>query len=128
MQPFVFNTVRQVVCAPGAAQNLGEQCAAVGASHLLVVTDPGLMAIGLVQPVIESLAAAGFEVTLFDQVREDPPEETVLTAAAISRKAGVDGVVAVGGGSSMDVAKVVSALLAGCLLYTSDAADDRRGV
>ena len=113
MQPFVFNTVRQVVCAPGAALNLGQQCAALGTSHLLVVTDPGLMAIGLVQPVVEALAAAGFEVTLFDQVREDPPEETVLTAAAISRKAGVDGVVAVGGGSSMDVAKVVSALLAG---------------
>ncbi len=113
MQPFVFNTVRQVVCAPGAALNLGEQCAALGASHLLVVTDPGLMAIGLVQPVIEALAAAGFEVTVFDQVREDPPEETVLTAAAMSRKAGVDGVIAVGGGSSMDVAKVVSALLAG---------------
>jgi len=113
MQPFVFNTVRQVVCAPGAALNLGQQCATLGASHLLVVTDPGLMAIGLVQPVIESLAAAGFEVTLFDQVREDPPEETVLTAAALSRKAGVDGVIAVGGGSSMDVAKVVSALVAG---------------
>ena len=112
MQPFVFNTVRQVVCAPGAALNLGQQCAALGTSHLLVVTDPGLMAIGLVQPVVEALAAAGFEVTLFDQVREDPPEETVLTAAAMSRKAGVDGVVAVGGGSSMDVAKVVSALLA----------------
>ena len=112
MQPFVFNTVRQVVCAPGAALNLGQQCAALGASHILVVTDPGLMAIGLVQPVIEALAAAGFEVTVFDQVREDPPEETVLTAAAMSRKAGVDGVIAVGGGSSMDVAKVVSALLA----------------
>ena len=113
MQPFVFNTVRQVVCAPGAALNLGAQCAALGSSHLLVVTDPGLMAIGLVQPVIESLAAAGYDVTVFDQVREDPPEETVLAAAAMSREAGVDGVIAVGGGSSMDVAKVVAALVGG---------------
>ena len=50
---------------------------------------------------------------VFDQVREDPPESTVLEALALGRQEAVDGVVAIGGGSSMDVAKVVAVLLAG---------------
>jgi alcohol dehydrogenase len=71
------------------------------------------MAIGLVQPVLAALESAGVEAAVFDQVREDPPEATVLAAADLGRSQGVDGVLAVGGGSSMDVAKVVAVLLAG---------------
>jgi alcohol dehydrogenase len=52
-------------------------------------------------------------VVLFAEVREDPPESVVEAAAAAGRNSAVDGVIAVGGGSSMDVAKVVAALLAG---------------
>jgi alcohol dehydrogenase class IV len=50
---------------------------------------------------------------VFDQVREDPPEATVLAATELGRSRQVDGVIAVGGGSSMDVAKVVAVLLGG---------------
>jgi alcohol dehydrogenase len=85
----------------------------LGISKPLLVTDPGLMAIGLVQPVLAALARAGVAAVLYDQVREDPPEATVEAAAAAGREAGVDGVIAVGGGSSMDVAKVVAVLLGG---------------
>ena len=113
MQPFVFNTVPQVICCPGSALQLAENCRRLGIGKPLLVTDPGLMSIGLVQPVLAALEAAGFTVTVFDQVREDPPEATVEAAAAKGREVGVDGVIAVGGGSSMDVAKVVAVLLAG---------------
>ncbi len=113
MQPFVFNTVPQLVCQPGSALVLAERCRSLGIRRPLLVTDPGLLAIGLVQPVQAALEAAGVRVTLYDQVREDPPEATVEAAAARGRSADVDGVIAVGGGSSMDVAKVVAVLLAG---------------
>ncbi|MEZ5556414.1 iron-containing alcohol dehydrogenase [Haliea sp.] len=113
MQPFVFNTVPQLVCQPGSALALAERCRSLGIRRPLLVTDPGLLAIGLVQPVQAALEAAGVQVTLYDQVREDPPEATVEAAAARGRSADVDGVIAVGGGSSMDVAKVVAVLLAG---------------
>jgi len=113
MQPFVFNTVPQLICRPGSALQLADSCRRLGIGKPLLVTDPGLMSIGLVQPVLAALEAAGFTVTVFDQVREDPPEATVEGAAAAGRKAGVDGVIAVGGGSSMDVAKVVAVLLGG---------------
>ena len=113
MQGFEFNTVRQIINGCGSALQLASQCRHQGMSRPLLVTDPGLMAIGLVQPVIAALEQAGFAPVVFDQVREDPPEATVLTAADLGRSQGVDGVIAVGGGSSMDVAKVVAVLLAG---------------
>ena len=113
MQPFVFNTVPQLRSGPDCALELGEHCLSLGMRRPLLVTDPGLMSIGLVQPVILAMKDVGLDVLLYDQVREDPPEETVLAAAELGRKAGADGVVAVGGGSSMDVAKVVAVLLGG---------------
>ncbi|MEO1369195.1 MAG: iron-containing alcohol dehydrogenase, partial [Acidobacteriota bacterium] len=113
MRSFTFHSVPRVVCAPGAVLDLAAECRGLGVSHVLFVTDPGLMEIGLVDPALDALRSAGCRVALFDEVRADPPEETVLAAAERGRTAGVDGVVAVGGGSSMDVAKVVAKLLAG---------------
>jgi alcohol dehydrogenase class IV len=113
MQGFEFNTVGRIISGPDTSLNLADQCRALGIARPLLVTDPGLMSIGLVQPVLAALEAAGLPVLVFDQVREDPPEETVLSATEQARNAGVDGVLAVGGGSSMDVAKVVAVLLGG---------------
>jgi alcohol dehydrogenase len=113
MQPFIFNTVARVVSGGGEALKLAEHCAALGAQRVLLVTDPRLVSIGLIGPVENALAAAGIAVTLFPKVSEDPPESVVLAAAEQGRAAQVDGVIAVGGGSSMDVAKVVAVLLKG---------------
>jgi alcohol dehydrogenase class IV len=113
MQGFEFNTVRRIISGAGSALQLAEQCRRLGIARPLLVTDPGLMAIGLVQPILAALESEGLQAAVFDQVREDPPEATVLAAADLGRSRGVDGVLAVGGGSSMDVAKVVAALLGG---------------
>jgi alcohol dehydrogenase len=113
MQGFEFNTVGRIISGSGSAMELAGQCQRLGITRPLVVTDPGLMAIGLVQPVVAALESAGVTCLLFDQVREDPPEATVLLAADHGRSGQVDGVIAVGGGSSMDVAKVVAVLLGG---------------
>lgn len=112
MQGFEFNTVRRLVSGPGKVMELAAECRALGITRPLLVTDPGLMAIGLVPPVIDALAANGLSPLVFDQVKEDPPEATVEAATQLAREGGVDGVLAVGGGSSMDVAKVVAVLLA----------------
>ncbi|WP_439100497.1 iron-containing alcohol dehydrogenase [Congregibacter sp.] len=113
MQPFTFNTVARLVSGTGEALKLAEHCADLGMSNVLLVTDPGLVSIGLVGPVQDAMVAADVSVTLFAKVSEDPPEAVVLAAAEAGREAQVDGVVAVGGGSSMDVAKVAAALLCG---------------
>ena len=111
MQDFVFNTVASIQCSGGASLTLHEHCAVLGVSRPLLVTDPGLVAIGLVQPVIEALTANKCAPVLFDQVREDPPEDTVMAAVQLALDSGIDGIIAVGGGSSMDVAKVVAVLM-----------------
>ena len=113
MHSFEFNTVARIVSGAGSALELAAQCRLLGVERPLLVTDPGLMAIGLVQPVLAALARAGLAPLVFDQVREDPPEETVHAAVELARGGSVDGVIAVGGGSSMDVAKVVAVLLGG---------------
>ena len=113
MQGFEFNTVGRIVSGAGSALALAGELRQLGVSRPMLVTDPGLVAIGLVQPVIAALEQEGLSPLLFDQVREDPPEDTVLAAADAARNAGVDGLFAVGGGSSMDVAKVVAVLLGG---------------
>jgi alcohol dehydrogenase len=113
MQGFEFNTVARIVSGRGSALMLAEQCRQLGVTRPMLVTDLGLMAIGLVQPIITTLEQAGLSPLLFDQVVEDPPESTVLAATEQARSGAVDGVLAVGGGSSMDVAKVVAVLLGG---------------
>jgi len=113
MQAFEFNTVGRIVAGSGSALQLADECRQLGVRQPLLVTDPGLVAIGLVQPVAAALEEAGVTPVLFDQVKEDPPEATVLAAAELGRLRAVDGVIAVGGGSSMDVAKVAAVLLGG---------------
>lgn len=113
MQGFEFNTVGRILSGCGSALELSQECVRLGVSAPMLVTDPGLVSLGLIQPVIDALAVSGVRVALFDAVREDPPEATVLAAAELGRVRGVDGVIAVGGGSSLDVAKVASVLLGG---------------
>lgn len=113
MQPFVFNTAAKIISACGSALQLTDQCAQLGVKRPLLVTDPQLVSIGLIEPVVAALRASGLDVVMFDQVREDPPESIVLEAELLGRAEHIDGVIAVGGGSSMDVAKVVAVLLGG---------------
>lgn len=113
MEAFVFNTVPRIVSGDGSALQLAQQCELLNITRPLLVTDPGLIKIGLVQPVQQALAGAGLVPVLFDQVKEDPPEAVVLAATELGKAEKVDGVIAVGGGSSMDVAKVVAVLMTG---------------
>lgn len=113
MSGFSFNTVAQVVVSSGAAGDLGEYCRQLNMRRVLLVTDPGLVAAGLIAPVADALKENLDTLVVFDGVTADPADSVVVEAADIARDNAVDGVIAVGGGSSMDVAKVVSVLLKG---------------
>jgi alcohol dehydrogenase class IV len=112
LQPFVFNTTSQLVCAAGAATELGRHAARIVGGHALFVTDPGLRAIGLETEAIASLEAVGIQVSVFDAVEADPSLATLMTATEMAQRSGATGIIGFGGGSSMDVAKL-AALLAG---------------
>jgi len=110
MNPFSFNTTPSLRMGAGLAGEIGEITRPICGDRVLLVTDPGMMATGLVQQAADRLRAAGVAVTLFDQVQADPPEEIVMQAAQHARSA--TGVIGFGGGSSLDVAKLAALLAA----------------
>ena len=110
MNPFTFNTTPSLRMGAGLAGEIGQITRPICGDRVLLVTDPGMMATGLVQQVKDGLRAAGVAVMLFDQVQADPPESIVLQAAQKAR--GATGVIGFGGGSSLDVAKLAALLAA----------------
>ncbi|WEF31965.1 iron-containing alcohol dehydrogenase [Pseudoduganella chitinolytica] len=112
MNDFVFSTVSQIVAALGAAGQLGQHVRQrfPATRRALVVTDPGFLATGLATAPVRSLEAAGFSVHTYAGVVADPPEAVVLAAADIARAHATDVVIGLGGGSSMDVAKLIAVL------------------
>ncbi len=110
MMDFVFETTPKLVCEAGAATRLGEMAKGLGIRRALIVTDAGLVAAGLLEPVQAGFRTAGTVCTLFSDVVADPPEQSVALAVQAARDAGADGVIGVGGGSSLDTAKLVALL------------------
>ncbi len=110
MRGFNFDTVRQIICAAGSRHQLGETCLALGIRHVLFVTDPGIVQFQLHRDALQSLESAGLRVTVYSDVQADPPEAVILAATTFAKDAGIDGVVGYGGGSSMDVAKLIALL------------------
>ena len=93
---------------PGRVAELGEACAEVGINRPLVVTDPGLADLPLFEVVRAALAAAGLNHGLFTGAQPNPLEANVDAAVADLRDGSHDGVVAVGGGSALDVGKMAA--------------------
>ncbi|MEK6314957.1 MAG: iron-containing alcohol dehydrogenase [Burkholderia gladioli] len=113
MQSFSFQTVPHVVLEAGLARRLGELLRERHAGRrACVLTDAFLHRGGTLAPALASLARAGWEVLVIDEVVADPPEEVVRDAARRAREFGAELVIGLGGGSSMDVAKLVAALCA----------------
>ena len=110
MPPFTFNTSRSVRFGAGLILQLGEMTRSEIGCRVLLVTDTGMLATGLVDQVQVILANAGVDVTVFSDVVADPPEAVVLAATEAAKVADVDAVIGFGGGSSLDVAKLVAVL------------------
>jgi alcohol dehydrogenase len=111
LQPFDFHTPTRVMFGPGTMHRLGELAKELGASRVLVVTDPGLEAAGHPQRAMRSLIDAGLKAHLFDDVEENPTSKHVNSGVTFARPLGIDLIVSVGGGSSMDCAKGINFIL-----------------
>ncbi|MEZ5670022.1 MAG: iron-containing alcohol dehydrogenase [Alphaproteobacteria bacterium] len=103
-----INYLTRIVFDDGAAARVGTLCGELGIGRALVVTDGGIVAAGLLGRVLEPLGAT--HAATFDRTPSNPTEAAVLDALAVYRAAGCDGIVAVGGGSSIDLAKAVGLL------------------
>src|SRR4051812_20725877 len=92
----------------GAVQDAGWELKRLGVGRVLLVTDPGVARIGIADRVRELIEAEGIEVVVYDRSRVEPTIDSFQDAADFALDAKVDGFVSVGGGSSMDTAKVAN--------------------
>lgn len=92
----------------GRIKELAEQCKANGMARPLFVTDKGLAATPMVAGILDDLKKAGLEAALFADVRPNPVEENVLAGCKAFKAGKHDGVIAFGGGSGLDTAKMIA--------------------
>jgi len=98
--------ITQVHIEYGALQRLAEECQRIGIHRPLIVTDAGIKAAGLLQQALDAMK--GMHITVFDATPSNPTESAVLAATALCQEQQCDGLIAFGGGSSIDCAKGVA--------------------
>jgi len=114
MYAFNFNSVASVLVEDGVAVRLGAVLSArFDAKRPLVVTDKGLVTLGLAEPALMSFAQMDMPYAVYDGVEADPSEAVVEAALAAAKAHKADIIIGFGGGSSMDVAKLVAILMQG---------------
>nr|WP_199899733.1 iron-containing alcohol dehydrogenase [Sneathiella glossodoripedis] len=109
MREFVFNTTPRLICKPGVMEELGDIVHQFG-TRALLVTDPGIVKLDLHRSAITALEKAGVKLAIFDTVEADPREAIVLEASESAIEHNAEVIIGFGGGSSMDVAKLVALL------------------
>jgi len=102
-----FNFPTRILFGCGAIKRLPQCLQENGIQKVLVVTDPGVAATPVLGAVTAVLEAAGIPSAVYDRVHGNPVEEDVLESAALYRNTGCSGVIGLGGGSALDVAKAV---------------------
>lgn len=107
---FTFHTTKALVVESGAVARLAEHLVPLGIRRPLLVTDRGVVAAGLLYGASESLCAAGLVAEVYQETEADPLAALVHGAAARAKEHGADSVIGLGGGSSMDIAKLVAVL------------------
>jgi len=112
MDSFVFNTTPRLVIRPGSARELAQLSAMMAGARSLFVTDRGIREHRLDVEIIAALEKAGVDVSVFDAVKADPSRATLDAAIEAARISKATHVIGFGGGSSLDIAKLV-ALIAG---------------
>jgi alcohol dehydrogenase class IV len=107
---FTFATTKSIVSGAGSTNRIVDHIRPLLGDRILLVTDKGLRRLGLLSGIQGQLASAGITVAVFDEVEADPPESCIFAGLETARRHRATGVLAVGGGSPLDVAKVVALL------------------
>jgi alcohol dehydrogenase class IV len=110
---FDFHSTRSILVQRGGSTQLAKITRDQGANKVLIVTDPGVLAAGLLKKTLLEFQALSIPVHIFSDVQADPPVEVINLAVKFAQECKVDCIVGFGGGSSMDVAKLVALLSLG---------------
>jgi alcohol dehydrogenase class IV len=102
----LFRTTPRIVMGPGALKQLADEANALNAKKVLIVTDKGLIAAGLIEQALDVLQKANIQHALFDEVEADPRYEIVADCVNAVHREEADLLIGIGGGSPIDIAKV----------------------
>ena len=106
-EAFVVDASR-VVFGAGALAEAGDHAKALGMKRVAVFTDPGVRRQPYVETVTKSLAAAGVDCAVYDEVKVEPTDRSFQEAARFAAEGRFDGFVSVGGGSAIDTCKAAN--------------------
>ncbi|NIZ01759.1 iron-containing alcohol dehydrogenase [Thalassospira lucentensis] len=107
---FMFRSVPRIVCEAGGIVKAGPLMQELGATRVTIICDPGIVALGFADQAQKSLESVGIAVQVFSDVAADPPQHIVQQALDEAKDWQADGVIGLGGGSSLDSAKLVALL------------------
>lgn len=110
MQNYSFSTVSDINVGVGSSAHLAENCKKLNIKNPFIVTDAGILKFGLLDKALTNLGVAGIKHTMYSGVQADPADSLILEATELCKLNSCDAVIGFGGGSSMDVAKVVAVL------------------
>ncbi|MDA1142950.1 MAG: iron-containing alcohol dehydrogenase [Planctomycetota bacterium] len=111
MQPFDYHPSTRVIYGENSVDRLGEIVRELGGTRVLLVSDPGIVKAGHSNRGVVSLRNAGLEVSVFNQVQENPSTLNVIAGRQFATDHEIDFIVGLGGGSSMDCAKGINFLV-----------------
>lgn len=107
---FTFNTSPRIILENGAASKIDQLAAFCLGPRPFIITDPIIVSLGLLSPAEAMLKACGYDFGRFTEVAADPPKSLIETATAAAQSHGATSIIGFGGGSSLDVAKLVALL------------------
>ncbi len=110
-QSISFKTVANVQLADDSVLQLPEELGRLACARPMIVSDKGIVGLGLLDSVFEIFDSHSIEYALYDETQADPPIKNVLDAAEQAKSFGADSVIGFGGGSSLDVAKLVASVV-----------------
>lgn len=111
MSAYMWNTFCPTLFGANASKEAGSRAKGLGMHRVMVCTERALCEFKVATQVIDVLKDAGLEVFVFDKCKADAPSDTCDEGAAFARKRAVDGIVAVGGGSTLDTAKAIGIVI-----------------
>lgn len=111
LNAYSFELATKVVFGPGTIREAGREAKKLGMTKAMLIADQGIIGAGLTAPVEEALQEEGIRYVIYDKIVPNPRDFHCLEGAEFGREHEIDGMIAIGGGSSIDTAKAIGTLM-----------------